>query len=89
MNEDLDNTQASPVHHDFTDEDPPFAPTSPFPHDPMNEGFDNARFSSPYRMKFELDYLPNSPPFKEHIVRVVRRIMLVGDMVVQEALEVM
>jgi hypothetical protein len=40
-------------------------------------------------MKFELDYLPNSPPFNEHIVRVVRRIMLAGDMVVQEALEVM
>jgi hypothetical protein len=66
MNEGLDNTQASPVHHDFMDEDPPFVPTSPFPHDPMNEGLGNARSSSPYRMNFE-DYAPNSPPFHEHM----------------------
>jgi hypothetical protein len=48
------------------DEDPFFAPTSPFPHDLMNEGLDNAQPSSPYRMNFE-DYAPNSPPFDEHM----------------------
>jgi hypothetical protein len=71
MNEGSD-TQASP-DHDFMDEDPPFAPTSPFPHNPMNEELENTQSPSPYHIDFE-DYAPNSPPFYEHMHNSLPRV---------------